>query len=324
MATALGISLAKILVVDDQPNAVNALATLLRLEGYTDVTTTTDPEVVRSLHELHDYDLILLDIRMPALDGLAVMASLAMIERHGYLPVIAITGFAALNVQALRAGARDFMAKPFDSAELLTRVRNMLELRLLHKALEGHAERHRVLALHDELTGLPNRRLLEDRIDQAIREARRAKSQFGLMYLDLDGFKAVNDTHGHEAGDGVLKIVAERLLSATRIEDIVARLSGDEFVVVLTSLDSSADAVASAQRILDSLAKPCDIDGISVGITGSIGLCFYPTNGDDAKSLMTGADAALYAAKRSSKNCCVIAPPAKVVKGTGTLHAPPG
>ncbi|MEO6263862.1 MAG: response regulator [Luteimonas sp.] len=127
---------ANILIVDDNRDAVRTLALLLEDAGYARVSTTTDPKAVRDLHRHQDYDLILLDLQMPGMDGFGVMEELKEFERDGYLPVLAITGEPGHRVRALKAGAKDFLRKPVDVDELLVRVRNMIEVRLLYKERE--------------------------------------------------------------------------------------------------------------------------------------------------------------------------------------------
>lgn len=301
------VSQAKILVVDDQKHACHSLVTLLMLAGYHNVTDTTDPHTVDGLYERHDFDLILLNMNMPEKNGFAVMASLKHIERHGYLPVIAITGMPSLKNETLTAGARDFVTKPFDFSELLSRVRNWLEVRLLHKTLSEEAEQNHLLAVHDKLTGLPNRRLLEDRLQTAIGQARRTGTRVGVIYLDVDGFKVVNDTYGHAAGDTILKEVSNRLLTVTRAEDTVARVSGDEFVVILTGANLISGQAVPAQKILQTLSQPYVVDGVTLRLTASLGVSFFPDHGDGAKDLLLLADSALVTAKHSGKNCFIIA-----------------
>ena len=146
------------------------------------------------------------------------------------------------KLRALASGAKDFISKPFDLVEVQTRIHNMLEVRLLYKQLEQYNQVLESLALHDALTGLPNRRLLMDRLSLSIAHAHRNKSTMAVMYLDLDGFKQINDTLGHDAGDMLLSMVAARLVAAVRQEDTVARLGGDEFVIALWELSHADDA----------------------------------------------------------------------------------
>jgi len=133
MIDATDILSARILVVDDDPDAAGTLAQVLMLHGYSAVATTTDPGSVHGLHRANDYDLILLDLQMPDMDGFVVMEGLREFERDGYLPVLAITGEPGHRMPALKLGARDFLRKPVDPEELLLRVRNMIEVRLLYK-----------------------------------------------------------------------------------------------------------------------------------------------------------------------------------------------
>ncbi|HUD56778.1 MAG TPA: response regulator, partial [Terracidiphilus sp.] len=197
----------KVLIVDDQKVNVLLLEQLLRGAGYVSVTSTMDPGEVCQLHRKNLYDLILLDLVMPGTDGFQVMEGLKEIEIEGYLPVLAVTAHPAHKLRALQWGAKDFISKPFDLAEVLMRVRNMLEVRLLHEAARNQGKMLESLALKDPLTGLANRRLLAERMSMALVHARRNKSTMALVYLDLDGFKQINNTLGHGAGDALLKMV---------------------------------------------------------------------------------------------------------------------
>jgi diguanylate cyclase (GGDEF)-like protein len=183
----------------------------------------------------------------------------------------------------------------------------MLEVRLLYKQLEQYSRALESQALHDALTGLPNRRLLMDRLSLAIAHARRNTSTMAVMFLDLDGFKQINDTLGHDAGDTLLSMVADRLVAAVREEDTVARMGGDEFVIGLWEL-SHVDAVAAlASKVILAVSQPYRIQGHDVRITASGGVGIYPLHGEAAETLMKRADLALYEAKRAGKNNYCIA-----------------
>jgi len=295
---------ARILIVDDHVDNLELLAQMLRLAGYTSVSLTSDPRNVGKLHKENRYALILLDLQMPGLDGFEVMEELKRIESEAgsYISVLAITGNPAHKLRALENGAKDFISKPFDPAEMVRRVSNLLEVRLLHEETRNQREMLEALALHDPLTGLANRRLLVDRMSVAVAQARRSKSAMAVMYLDLDGFKDVNDTLGHGAGDNLLKGVATRLTRAVREEDTVARLGGDEFVITLPHIRGTTDAAGMAAKIIDAVSQPYDIDGHAVRMTTSVGIGIYPNDGKDAEALMNSADTALYEAKRTGKN----------------------
>jgi diguanylate cyclase (GGDEF)-like protein len=168
-------------------------------------------------------------------------------------------------------------------------------------ALKASEERVRHMALHDSLTGLPNRQLFADRLEQALRRARRNNSGVGLLYIDLDHFKALNDTHGHAHGDRVLLETALRLKACVRESDTVARLGGDEFVIVLSDLPGAADARSVAEKVLEALYDPQEGGG-KMFLGASVGVACYPAHGDDQDSLLARADAAMYAAKRAGGN----------------------
>ncbi len=298
---------AKILIVDDKQADVSLLERTLRTAGYVAITSTTDPREVCGLHFENRYDLILLDLQMPGTDGFQVMEGLKELEKDGYLPVLAVTAHPAHKVRALRGGAKDFVSKPFDLAEVLMRVRNMLEVRLLHDAARNHGKLLESLALNDPLTGLANRRLLADRMSMAIVHARRDKSAMAVVYLDLDGFKQVNDTLGHGVGDTLLKMAAGRLVAMVREEDTVARLGGDEFLISLWQVTGAAHAATVASRVIEAVSRPFAIEGHSVNMTASVGVAIYPAHGEDAETLMKSADLAMYQAKRAGKNTCRLA-----------------
>ncbi|MGM0450712.1 MAG: diguanylate cyclase domain-containing protein [Pseudomonadota bacterium] len=157
-------------------------------------------------------------------------------------------------------------------------------------------------AHHDLLTGLPNRRLFLDRLEQEVKHAKRSSLPLALLFLDLDGFKAVNDSLGHEAGDSVLCDVAERLDGGLREDDTVARLGGDEFTVILTGVKQRKDVEGVAQTIIDALARPFQTGDHTVQITVSIGISLYPQHASSPVALLEAADQAMYTAKESGAN----------------------
>jgi len=300
---------ASILIVDDQEANVQLLEHMLREAGYRCITSTMNPHAVCALHRDNRYDLILLDLQMPGMDGFQVMEGLKEIETDGYLPVLVITAQPGHKLRALTAGAKDFISKPFDLLEVRTRICNMLEVRLLYKQLEQYSRALESMVLHDALTGLPNRLLLMDRLALAIAHARRNKSPIAVMFLDLDGFKQINDTLGHDAGDTLLSLVADRLVAAVREEDTVARMGGDEFVIGLWELSHADDVVRLVSKVILAVSQPYRIQDRDVRITTSVGVSIYPLHGEEGETLMKRADQALYEAKRAGKNDDRIATP---------------
>ena len=293
---------AKILIVDDQAANVQLLEQMLRNDGYRCVTSTRNPHEVYALHRDHHYDLILLDLQMPAMDGFQVMDGLKEINADGYLPVLVISAQPNHKLRALSAGAKDFIAKPFDLVEVKTRIRNMLEVRLLYKQVEHYSQEMETLALYDAMTGLPNRRLLMDRLSLSIAHAHRNRSTMAVLFLDLDKFKQINDSLGHGAGDTLLNLVAARLVALVRQEDTVARLGGDEFVIALWELTQVDDVAKLAAKVVQDLSKPYLIDGHEVHISASIGVGIYPIHGEDGETLMKRADTSMYEVKRMGKD----------------------
>jgi diguanylate cyclase (GGDEF)-like protein/PAS domain S-box-containing protein len=164
------------------------------------------------------------------------------------------------------------------------------------------SERMEHLARHDGLTDLPNRVLLDDRLGQAMVLARRLRKKMAVLFLDLDGFKDINDTRGHAVGDRVLRSVAQRLGECVRASDTVSRQGGDEFVILLSEVTRRADAAVTADKILHALRAPHGIDGHELQSSASIGIVLYPDDGGDAETLMKHADAAMYQAKRRGRD----------------------
>ncbi len=257
MMSANDILNASILIVDDQEANVQLLEYMLQEAGYRCIASTMDPHTVCALHRANHYDLILLDLQMPGMDGFQVMEGLKEVEADGYLPVLVITAQPGHKLRALAAGAKDFITKPFDLLEVRSRIHNMLEVRLLYKQLEEYSRALESMAMHDSLTGLPNRRLLMDRLSLAIAHARRNQGAMAVMYLDLDGFKQVNDTLGHDVGDELLKMVANRLMAVVRQEDTVARMGGDEFAGV----ESDRGRIAALSNSRPRRERDCECGG---------------------------------------------------------------
>ena len=158
-----------------------------------------------------------------------------------------------------------------------------------------------IMATHDQLTGLPVRHLVHDRLHQALYAARRSGHKVGVLFIDLDGFKAINDEHGHAAGDSVLRNVAKRLRAALRAEDTVGRFGGDEFVAVLNRLSDSQDARPVAEKLMEAIALPMEFAGRPLTVGASVGIAVFPDHGDDPEALCRAADRAMYGVKRGEK-----------------------
>lgn len=178
----------------------------------------------------------------------------------------------------------------------------------LEEELRAQRRAFEYLALHDRLTGLPNRVLLDDRLEQGIMQAKRSKKALAVLFLDLDDFKAINDRYGHKVGDEYLGAVAGRLQYSVRSGDTVARWGGDEFIILLSNLSQEEDAVFVAEKLLKSFTEPLHVNSVSLKVRASIGVALCPMHGDNATLLLQRADEAPYQAKAAGKaSICVYA-----------------
>lgn len=237
---------------------------------------------------------------------------------HGALARVQSTGDLAVRVEALGAPEmRDISAQINNMLQQLNATTvSKLELEASQKHLQREIAERRIaqealhesnlklseLVVQDELTGLPNRRGLANGIAQSIARAKRTHTRFAVLFVDLDHFKEVNDTKGHDVGDDLLLAVAIRLRQCVRDDDIVARMGGDEFVVLMTEIDLREDAAILAQKILNEAAHPVSVDNFDLFWQASIGISTYPDDGHDATSLLKAADSALYRAKEEGRN----------------------
>jgi diguanylate cyclase (GGDEF)-like protein len=271
-------------------------------------------------------DLVLLDWLMPGMDGITVLKMLKADSTTRTIPIVMLSSQTAIEqkVHAIEAGAQDFMTKPFSSLELITRIDQLLYWResvamevstkaalLGHQLTQAHekesariaAEMDRLekSAMRDALTGLPNLLLLRDRMDQAILISKRRQEHFATLFLDIDGFKAINDNHGHAVGDEVLQIVGARLKGSLRESDTVARIGGDEFVVLAPNIIRPQNARELAARLLEAVREPIRIADAWASVSASIGVSLYPLDATDRDALIHFADTAMYVSKRLGK-----------------------
>lgn len=242
------------------------------------------------------FDAVLLDLSLP--DGYGLPTLRQVQAANPTVPIIVLSGVSdqTLALQAVQNGAQDYLVKGQGQPELLARsIRYAIE----RKRAE---ERLTYLAQYDQLTGLVNRTLFRDRLVQAMARSKRLQQPLGLMLLDLDRFKAVNDTLGHDVGDRLLKAVATRLQGCVREVDTVARMGGDEFTIILEGLSCESDISIVARRITESLAEPFHLKEHEASIGVSIGITVYPSDDSEIDQLLKHADAAMYRAKQRGGN----------------------
>ena len=245
----------------------------------------------------HRYDVLLLDLSLPDGHGLSNVSQIQALAPG--LPVIILSSVRdeQLALQAVKAGAQDYLVKGRGDAHLLTRaIRYAIE----RKQVDG---RLIYLAHYDSLTHLPNRALFRDRMTRALAHAQRNARRVALLFLDLDHFKAINDTLGHDVGDELLISVARRLETCVRKNDTVARLGGDEFTAIIENIDNADDVAAVAQKIVETMSRSFRLDGHELFVTVSIGIALFPTCGLDPATLIKNADTALYSAKDNGRSC---------------------
>jgi diguanylate cyclase (GGDEF)-like protein len=220
-----------------------------------------------------------------------------MDERTHATPVIMISARAGeeSRVEGLGAGADDYLVKPFSARELLARVRTHLDIARMRQEAVASAQ-------HDPLTGLPNRKLTLESAERLFSSARRHRKRVAVLFIDMDRFKPINDTYGHKAGDAVLREVGQRLKACVRTEDVVGRLGGDEFLAVLSHVESAQDAGRAARHVIEALGRPYVVDGHELHSSPSIGIALFHDDGEDMEQLILNADVAMYHAKENGRN----------------------
>ncbi len=295
-----------ILLVDDEVNNIKLLEAILKSDGHVVQSATNGEKALVSV-ATQIPDLILLDIMMPGIDGFEVMRRLKADPHTSSIPIILLTALSdnESRIKGLSEGGEEFLSKPVDRTELLIRVRNLLKMKEYQTSLETHnatlSEHILWLAHFDMLTGLPNRALLLDRITLALSIAKRNHTCLAIMFLDLDRFKNINDTLGHDIGDKMLIEVANCLKSLMREQDTVSRPGGDEFIIVLP--DTNANGAARlAEKLLANISHRFQIKQYDLLITTSIGIAIYPDDGENFEVLSKHADTAMYLAKSEGRN----------------------
>jgi diguanylate cyclase (GGDEF)-like protein len=251
--------------------------------------------------EVKSAQLIVLDLGAgPGIDQLTQLRL-----RLPSVPVIAVgdSDDEAFAMRALASGARAYLQRSEVNPRLLaTLLANALESHRTIRELGSTRERARYLASHDQLTGLANRTLFHEQLDRALEVARRSRHKAAVLYIDLDGFKAINDTLGHAVGDGLLRGIARQITRCLRDGDVAARLGGDEFAVLLPSLADEQQASAFAEQLLAALERPIPLSDRSLLTTASIGVALFPKDGLESEDLLRKADTAMYTAKERGRN----------------------
>lgn len=297
---------ATVMMIDDEETTIDVLQAFLESEGYKRFVTTTESSRAMEMIANENPDVLLLDLHMPRVTGFEILTLMRSDARFRHTPVIVLTSAtdSDTKLKALQLGASDFLAKPVDPSELALRLRNTL-------AAKAYQDR---LTFYDSLTGLPNRRLFMDRLLWSLRCAKREGTSGAVLLIDLDHFKKINDTLGHETGDSLLVEVARRLEScvpelpplngngSADAQPFLCRFGGDEFNLLIPEMSRVEDAVRAAGNILAVLKEPFIISGQEVFITGSIGVAVFPNDGDSGDTLLKHVGVSINQAKQRGRN----------------------
>lgn len=301
----------RVLIADDSLVMRRLLEASVKGWGYEPVTAADGEQAWEILGSKDPPPIAILDWMMPGLSGLEICRRLRQRESPPYVYVILLTarGLREDIVEGLNAGADDYVVKPFDKHELEVRLRAGRRIIDLQTELVRAQEKLREQAMRDALTGIWNRACILEMLERELDRARREGSALGVLMLDLDHFKQLNDTRGHQFGDQALRLFAQRIQAAVRSYDSVGRYGGEEFLVVAPHC-GERELMSQGERLRKAVsAVPFEVDGVAFGLTVSIGAASTEKGArETSRDLIRAADEALYAAKRAGRNCVIYEP----------------
>jgi two-component system cell cycle response regulator len=294
----------RVLLVDDRPSSYERIVKTLSAEQTVDVETNPNEALFRSAEG--NYDLVVVSLNLQDFDGLRLCSQIRSLERTRNLPILALaeSDSTAKLARGLEIGVNDYLVRPIDKNEILARVRTQIKKKRYTERLRDNMQMSIELAITDGLTGLFNRRYMETHLGTLVDQSAARGKPITVLVLDIDYFKAINDSYGHDAGDDVLREFALRIRKATRNIDLACRFGGEEFVIVMPETDMAV-ATAVAERLRRRIAtEPFAIQkgARHLEVTISIGIAALSGVGDDAATILKRADQALYRAKRDGRN----------------------
>lgn len=299
-ATGEGEVLPSVLVIEDNPGEAETIRGLLEPAVGELVLAERLAEGLQVLRQ-RKFDAVLADLSLPDARGLDVVVRVRTLAPDAAVVMLGGLDDEDVALRGVQMGVQDYMSKRSMDARSLRRT--------LRYAVERKRAEQRLafLARHDQLTGLANRTTFQEKLNVALARARRQSQPLAVLFVDVDRFKAINDSLGHEAGDHLLRTVSERLLASVREYDTVARIGGDEFGVLLEDIDAQSAPTEVCGRILSALTTPVMLDDLELVVTGSVGVAIHPEAGETAERLMKAADFALHAAKVRGRNSFQVA-----------------
>jgi two-component system, cell cycle response regulator len=293
----------RILLIDDRSASYERMAAMLNDEHAVEIDSDPNDALFRAAEG--DYDLVIVSLSLKNFDGLRLCSQLRSLDRTRNVPILAISegDSNARLVRGLEIGINDYLMRPIDKNELLARVRTQIRKKRYTERLRDNVQLSIEMAITDPLTGLYNRRYMESHLGSLLEQAVSRKKPLTVLVLDIDYFKAINDTHGHDAGDDVLREFSFRIKKSIRGIDLACRYGGEEFVVVMPETDITV-ATMVAERLRRRVATepfPIQDGSRSIEVTISIGISALGRD-DTAANILKRADAALYRAKRDGRN----------------------
>jgi two-component system cell cycle response regulator len=293
----------RILIVDDRPSSYERIAAML---GEHAVEVEAEPAEALFRAAEGDYELIIVSLSLENFDGLRLCSQLRSVDRTRHIPILVIADpdSNARLARGLEIGVNDYLVRPLDKNEMLARVRTQIKKKRYAERLRDNVQMSIEAAITDALTGLHNRRYMETHLNALVEQAASHGKPIAVLVLDIDFFKAINDTHGHDAGDDVLREFALRIRKSIRNIDLACRYGGEEFVIVMPETDMGV-ATMIAERLRRAVAGesfPVQQGMKLLNVTLSIGLATLNDAGDDAAAILKRADQALYRAKRDGRN----------------------
>jgi len=294
-----------LIVDDDQVDRAHIKRTMRRIDSSNTIVEAEDVDSALSLLVEQDFDVVLLDYSMPRKSGLEFLKEIQEndIEKHSAIIMMSTSEQEELALHCLQAGAHDFIIKSDITGYRLRRAILAAQTRFdMELKLKESYEKVRQLAEQDNLTKLANRYFFDESLKLTIANNDRQQHKTALLLFDLDHFKYVNDTHGHDVGDILLQKVVRRINTCLRGHEIFSRLGGDEFAIILNNITNIDEAEKVALRILNVLITPFCINNTNIDMAASIGISIYPDNARDAKNLFKKADIAMYKAKKLGRN----------------------